>query len=248
MIYYMSATGNSLHAARKIAAALGEAAPVSMTAAGPNAVCDDDVIGFVFPVFAWGPPNMVEDFVASLKITNKGAYIFAIVTCGMSIGCCLTNIDALLKTKGGALSYGDKLRMVANYIPMYDVKTETADAILQKADVRLEEIIEDIKARRVNRLKKGMPWWRAMHKMSAQYKEADKDYSVSEACVGCGTCAKVCPARNIHLQDGHPTFTHNCEHCLACIHWCPNKAINYKNNTQTKRRYHHPEVKVEELV
>ncbi|MCL2433819.1 MAG: flavodoxin domain-containing protein, partial [Clostridia bacterium] len=178
MIYYFSATGNSLHAARTIAAALGEGQPVSMTKAGIGAVAEGDVIGFVFPVFAWGLPNMVEDFVSSLRVVNKDAYIFAVVTCGSSVGCCHNRIDVLLRAKGAALSYGSKLRMVANYIPMYDVKTETAEAILQKADVRLAGIIEEIKTRQPNKFTKGMPWVRAFHKMSHSYKESDRDYNV----------------------------------------------------------------------
>ncbi|MCL2433823.1 MAG: EFR1 family ferrodoxin [Clostridia bacterium] len=61
-------------------------------------------------------------------------------------------------------------------------------------------------------------------------------------------CTGVCPARNIDMQDSKPKFRHECEHCLACIHWCPNRAINYKKATQKRRRYHHPDVNANEIA
>lgn len=34
---------------------------------------------------------------------------------------------------------------------------------------------------------------------------------------------------------------------MACIQYCPNKALNYKNVTQKRKRYHHPEITAKEL-
>jgi ferredoxin/flavodoxin len=54
---------------------------------------------------------------------------------------------------------------------------------------------------------------------------ADSTFSVTDACKGCGTCVKVCPAQNIDLVDGKPVWLHHCENCAACYHWCPSRAI-----------------------
>jgi ferredoxin len=75
----------------------------------------------------------------------------------------------------------------------------------------------------------------------------DKDYTISEACTGCGICEKVCPAKNIELADNRPRFRHTCEQCVACIQFCPQKALNYKNVTQNRRRYTNPEIGWQEL-
>jgi len=247
-IYYFTATGNSLRAALDIAEGLGGAEVVSVTKAGMNAVCDSEVIGFVFPVFAWGMPSMVNSFIESLNL-NKDAYLFAVATCGMFAGGTLKDLEDLLRAKGAKLSYGKKLRMVANYIPMYDAKTETRMKILAKAERALASIISDIKERKSCQIKGGVPRFgeKTRRNTWAEYKVIDKDYNVNESCVGCGTCAAVCPARNIVIEEGNPAFQHNCEHCLACIHWCPQEAINFKDKTQNKRRYHHPKVKAEQL-
>jgi len=246
-IYYFSATGNSLQAALDIAEGLGDTDVVSITQVGMNVQCGSDVIGFVFPTFAWGMPNMVHDFIASGSF-NKDAYFFTVVTCGMAIGGTAGDVGILLREKGAKLSYGKKLRTVANYIAAYDAKTETRENILAKADNALAKIISDLAERKTCKIKDGPSFIRKLHNnFTANYKNADKDYNVSGACDGCGICASVCPAKNIEITFGRPSFRHNCEHCLACIHWCPRKAINYKDKTKKRNRYHHPKVKAGQL-
>ena len=246
-ICYFSATGNSLQAALDIAEGLGGAEVISMSKAGMNAVCDSEVVGFVFPSFAWGPPNLAHEFIRSGRF-RKDAYIFTVVTCGSSMGGSAAMIDGLLRTNGAKLSYAASLKMVSNYIIMYDVKPEKVENTLAQADSALSVIITDLTNRKSHKIGRGTGLIPMIHKkIVAGYKNADKDYNVSDACNGCDVCVSVCPADNIELADGRPSFKHNCEHCLACIHWCPRKAINYKEKTQKRNRYHHPNVKAGQL-
>jgi formate hydrogenlyase subunit 6/NADH:ubiquinone oxidoreductase subunit I len=77
----------------------------------------------------------------------------------------------------------------------------------------------------------------------------DRFYSISDDCIKCGICEKVCPVGNIGLDDaGRPYFSHHCEQCMACIQFCPKKAINYKDRTQNRRRYTHPGIKYTDLA
>ena len=49
---------------------------------------------------------------------------------------------------------------------------------------------------------------------------------ITEGCVGCGICEKVCPSSSIHVVDGKAVhIPGNCQTCLACAHACPQKAI-----------------------
>jgi len=113
-IYYFTATGNSLQAALDIAEGLGGAEVISVSRAGKNVKCDSEVIGFVFPSFAWGMPNMFYDFIKSGNF-NKDAYFFTIVICGASMGGSARDVDTLLRGKGAKLSYGKQVKMVSNY-------------------------------------------------------------------------------------------------------------------------------------
>ena len=66
----------------------------------------------------------------------------------------------------------------------------------------------------------------------------DKGFTVSDACVSCGKCAKRCPLNNIDMVDGKPVWKGNCTHCMACICGCPTEAIEYKFISKGKRRYY----------
>jgi MinD superfamily P-loop ATPase len=74
-----------------------------------------------------------------------------------------------------------------------------------------------------------------------------KDYNVNDNCIGCGICKEVCSVKNIEIINKKPIFGNNCECCVACIQYCPRKAINYKNKTQKRKRYTHPEINYKEL-
>lgn len=246
-IFYFSATGNSLHTTLEIAKALGDTEVVSMSKVGMNYTCYSEMIGFVFPTYSWGLPNIVFDFLKSGNF-NKNAYFFSVVTCGGAIGSSLADVNDILKEKGARLHYGSKLAYLSNYILMVDIKTDKVAERLQKADKNLAVIIQDIKSRKENRIKGGPAIFKMIHKRSAaNRKSADIGYNVSKSCIGCGVCASVCPVKNIEIVDRKVTFKHNCEQCLACVHWCPKKAINYKDITQNKQRYHHPKVNLSQL-
>ncbi|VBB08312.1 Hypothetical protein LUCI_3656 [Lucifera butyrica] len=250
-IFYFSATGNSLQTALDIAAALGDTDVLPISKVGMNYKCNSEVIGFVFPTYAFGLPNMVQGFIKSGDF-NKNAYFFSVVTCGGAIGTSLADVDNILKEKGGYLHYGSKLPILSTYILMVDIKTDKLPKLLSKADTRLSGIIQAIKSRKECKIKGGSGplafLFKTMHKKSvAKYKFTDKNYSISECCTKCGICVSVCPVKNIEIVDEKVTFKHNCERCLACIHWCPQKAINYKDITQSKQRYHHPKVKLSQL-
>ena len=69
MIFYFSGTGNSLYAAKSIAEYNGEKlisiASIMKSKDGcyEYNLTKDEVIGFVFPIYAWAPPKMVISFI-----------------------------------------------------------------------------------------------------------------------------------------------------------------------------------------
>jgi ferredoxin/flavodoxin len=75
----------------------------------------------------------------------------------------------------------------------------------------------------------------------------DRSFRTNDKCNGCGICVKVCPVSNIQMQGKRPEWQHHCELCLACLHWCPNHAI--QNNIFPEAvTYHHPEVKILDII
>jgi Pyruvate/2-oxoacid:ferredoxin oxidoreductase delta subunit len=78
--------------------------------------------------------------------------------------------------------------------------------------------------------------------------ELDKCFFTSDSCNGCSICVKLCPVANIEMRNGRPEWKHQCEQCWACFHWCPQKAVQSGKKSAGKTRYHHPDVKIADLI
>src|SRR6056297_2076020 len=106
-IFYFSATGNSLDFAKKLANKLdtGNLDAISELIGNDNIQCDSERIGIICPVYAWGLPRIVNDFLEKLKVQGN-PYIFAIVSCVGIPGKTLKVIQRILQNKGVDLNAG----------------------------------------------------------------------------------------------------------------------------------------------
>jgi MinD superfamily P-loop ATPase len=76
----------------------------------------------------------------------------------------------------------------------------------------------------------------------------DSKFFADPKCDGCGVCARVCPAHNIEMKEGKPSWLHKCEQCMACLQWCPKEAIQYGQSTSKRKRYRHPGVNASDFL
>ena len=72
MIFYFSGCGNSKHVAEAIATGLNDSLIFIPEAARENhfdyTLAEDESLGFVFPIYAWGPPKFVLDFIEKMTV------------------------------------------------------------------------------------------------------------------------------------------------------------------------------------
>jgi ferredoxin len=248
MVFYFSGTGNSLKVAKTLIKELGNGEIVSMAKTGEYSLTKQyDTIGFVYPVYYWGLPKKVVEFITNLDANNNAAYYYSIATYGGTVGNGIRQINELLFKKNIILNYGVKLRMVANYIINYDI-FNNIDKCLKRSDKKLLSIISNIKNRKTIKIKKAYTSIDRIYKKAIQNISLAKDYNVNNNCVGCGVCKEICPVKNIELVNKRPVFNNNCEACVACIQYCPRQAINYKDKTQKRKRYTNPEINYKELI
>ena len=240
-IYCFTSTGNSLYAANKIADKI-DAKVLSMK---EPALCEDDVIGFVFPCYFWGVPRRVERFVSKMQITNKDAWVFAVYTCGGPVFGVLGSLKKILKSKGIRLRFSSRIISVTNYLPEYEVKD--SEALRQKIEARIQKVAEAVHDRKTNWIPAITLMNRLVYKAYPD-ENCDQHFSIASTCNGCGICGNICPAGNIIMEAGKPGFQHKCEHCLACLHNCPVCAIDWKDKTQNKRRYRNINVSQDDLI
>lgn len=56
-------------------------------------------------------------------------------------------------------------------------------------------------------------------------KERKKGFEISEDCIGCGKCRKICPQKCINTGTPFEINQKHCLHCGLCFENCPAKAI-----------------------
>ena len=243
VIYWFSGTGNSLYAAKRLSAELGDTAlyPMAPGARSDAQLKAGDRVGLVFPSYYGNLPRTVRSFVEKLDIP-KGVYIFGVVTmAGPGQGSPGALADALGK-KGLELAFGRGVIMPRNYVCIYN--PAKSGGSMKRVDRRLRSYACDIQAgvRRISRLPM------TSDKLYNNIEQLDALFSADNSCTSCGLCERVCPSRNITLENGKPKWLHHCEHCVACIQWCPAQAIQYGDRTKARRRYHHASISASEIA
>jgi len=76
----------------------------------------------------------------------------------------------------------------------------------------------------------------------------DHGFWCDQHCNNCSLCSKICPVKNIRMVEGKPVWQHRCEQCFACLQWCPVSAIQFREGTVKGKRYHHPKVKLSDIL
>lgn len=252
MIFYFTGTGNSLYAASNIAEAQGDRvfSIAKLMDQHKDAyhyeLGEKELLGFVFPVFAWAPPKMVLDFIKKLDITGT-PYIFSLCTCGDEEGNTSKVLRKALAKKGLSLDGLFTLRMPNNYILGFDVDPKDLESEkLKVAEQMLLEINKTIRQRRKNvnltipgrfpALKTAL-----VNPMFNRFALNTRQFSADDTCTSCGICEQICPVHTIKVE-GKPVWGKACTQCLGCINRCPVHAIQYGKGTARKGRYYHPDL------
>lgn len=260
MIFYFSGTGNSLYAAKYLGNKNHEkvVSVASLIRENKNHYEFDleknEVIGFVYPVYAWAPPKQVLQFIEKIKLNNyDNNYIFTVATCGENIGNTVELLSKALSKKNLILNSGFSIKMPNNYIIMGDVDNKKVEEkkILEAENFLLEisEVI-NVKKDKVYRVEKGFMPAVLTSIINPLFNKGGintKKFHVNNNCTGCGFCEKVCNCGTIKV-DKKPIWGQECSQCLACIHLCPTKAIEYGKSTKSKGRYKNPRISSNEMI
>lgn len=273
VIYYFSGTGNSLIVARDIAAKMnGEMIPIPSVMDNDSITTDAEIIGIVFPVYNAvfeGMPLIVKRFVNKLgNIDSK--YIFAVCTCLGWSRVTIKKLGEIVKARGGELAAGFTVLMPDNSTP---TTIKEQQKLFNNWKKKLEIINQYVNARKKGKFENSVlynlimiPFMSGGEKTTLKiYRKltnstnlpfeelvslSDRSYLVDEKCNGCGICAKICPANDIEMINNRPVWQNRCESCLACVNWCPEKAIHggIVSIDKIPTGYHHPDVKLSDML
>lgn len=254
MIYWYSGTGNSHFVAEQIANKLNESLKPLALAEGSIERFNGESLGFVFPIYSWGIPPQVIDFVKSLsdnfiqEAAQKG--IWMVCTCGDETGMAPEMMQRSITSRGVSLNGCWSVIMPNDYVLLPGFTVDTKEVVAEKLSActgRIEEIAEKIH-------KKEWEWdvtrgsWprlktRLVYPLFKRWGVSVKKWYSEDKCIGCGKCASACPMKNIVMKEGRPKWNKNCASCCACFHICPINAVQYSSITRGKKQYFFPGLK-----
>lgn len=209
----------------------GEILPIEDADAG-KLISRHERILLGYPIQYSNIPVMVRDFVASHSALWKGKQVFCLVTMGLFSGDGAGCAARLLKGYGAQVLGGLHLKMPDSICDVRLLKRspEKEQALIQAAEDKIDHWAERIKAGEWPR--EGLHTYHRLAGFLGQrlwFSGKTRDYSdkltVSEACVGCGLCASLCPMGNLSIRGGKAVAGSRCTMCYRCLNSCPQKAI-----------------------
>lgn len=263
MIFTLSCTGNTRWAADLLAQTTNDRV-VSI----PDAIHGDctyrlragERIGFCLPVHGWRLQPLVRYFIGKLNLvvnTSEGTphkgplpnYCYFLITCGDSCGEYGEHLEAALEAKGLKVKSCCSVIMPESYVglPFMDVDTDLREAE-KKMNARslvleFADIIAENRSVRKPLHRGALPrfYSRVLGNFFYKFLITDKRFKVdADKCIGCGKCLRQCPVGNIVMTDGKPEWLHSgkCLTCMACYHYCPEKAVSFWKFTKNKGQYY----------
>ena len=245
MILYFSGTGNSKYVAKRIADALGDEIlnlNDRIKSGDTSPVETGERVIIVTPTYAWRIPRVVRDWI--LKTELRGArQAWFVMTCGGEIGNADKYNREFCTEKSVACKGTAQIVMPENYIAMFSApQADKAREIVAKAEPNIDCVIASIQRTQPFAPTRNNLYDRFMsgpvNPIFYKFFVNADAFTVSDACISCGQCAKRCPMNNVTLKDGKPVWGRNCTHCMACICYCPVSAIEYGKKSVGQPRYH----------
>jgi len=257
-LFYFSGTGNSYRIAKKISKEFHNAqlVKISLQNSDTHNPIDDSVIGVVFPLYYFGLPIIVRDFLQNLNVT-KSSYVFIIVTRGIPFaGGAKKQLRTIFKKKNIQYNYFQYLTLGNNFI-FYGFDASSEEERMnrnRKNDNKIRTIIKAIKAEKNSQKYSILDYppfpFITFHIPTYGYKafqksiyNNDSPFEVDQKrCTKCKKCEQHCPVDNISVSAQVKWKHDNCQLCLACYNCCPHNAIQYidmskKINTSGKKQY-----------
>lgn len=254
MIFYFSATGNSRYVASEIGRGLGEVTVDIVRMDESVDVFSGESFGIVCPVYAWGIPEPVlhfinqlpESFVEELRIGQKMVWI--VLTCGDDTGMAPEMLKSAFKKRNLKVSSVYSIQMPNTYVILPGFEVDSEELVLKKikdSRARIDEILVGLHQGRetIDVVRGSLPRLKsALYPLKGIWASKGTNWHHTEKCIGCGKCAEVCCVSNISMIGEYgkkrPIWGVNCCSCLACYHYCPVHAAEYKKITRKKGQYY----------
>lgn len=190
---------------------------------------DEEMLTLLFPVHASNAPRPVYEWLNALAPVRGIPAVVVSVSAGGEVFpnlACRVRTIKMLERKGYRVVYEQNLMMPSNFIEampqgwaaeLLRVLPRKAGAIADEVMAGLERHVKPPLADRL------LSVLLMIEQIGA--KRFGRGLRVTDACTGCGWCARECPMANIRMKDGRPEFLKQCALCTRCIYGCPTGEI-----------------------
>ena len=191
-----------------------------------------DLIGFGYPIHSFNAPQIMLKFAKSLpkkgrKEVKKRAFIFK--TSGEPVKMSRVSSLKLIKIlKKRGLYVANEYQYVMPYNMIFRHTDHTAFIMWETAKklipIDCADILSGIERHEKKIFMGGfLAWFLRCEHWGAHV--IGVGYRATKDCIGCGLCAKNCPAGNIKMKNGKPKFGGKCYICARCSFHCPKDCI-----------------------
>ncbi|MCM1360266.1 MAG: EFR1 family ferrodoxin [Roseburia sp.] len=234
LICYFSGTGNTQKVAERFAECFRNEYDATvdverMENGLNNDVNDYDVVGFGYPVHAFNAPSIVLDFCRKLPVLSSAKRAFIFNTSGEPLK--LNNISSL-KMQSILKKHRFTVENEFHYCMPYNIIFRHGDRmaynmwdVAQRLIPLDAELVANNRNNSLDKVFMGrfIAWIMRIEHWGGRFN--GRFYKITDNCVNCQMCVKICPVNNITVKGNKLKFGKKCLMCMRCAHLCNKDAI-----------------------
>lgn len=197
-----------------------------------NEISNDENIFISYPIYFSSVPRILMEFVNSNGSIFNNKKVFIIATMYMFSGDGAGVLARILKKYKADIIGAVHLKMPDSISDgKITCKTiENNTNMIRKTKLKIEETVKLLKDGKYP--KDGLSFFSFMlGYLSQRAWFGNRDFSNKlkidvNKCIGCGKCVKLCPMKNLNLNENKKACSnHNCTLCYRCVNECTVQAI-----------------------
>jgi Pyruvate/2-oxoacid:ferredoxin oxidoreductase delta subunit len=249
IIYYFTGTGNAKRAAEWIVEEANKKGLktqlLNIAKLQKNAILpagENTLLGFCYPTHGFNAPPIVLQFLMQFSKAEFGNNVFVLNTrAGMKMrklftpglsGLAQILPAIILRSKGYRIIGYRPIDLPSNWISVHPgLKQSVVNSIFARCkDITKQFSNKILNGKKVHRGLYDLPVDLLISPLALAYYFygrfiLSKTFIATDACNQCGLCVQDCPVNAISMVNEKPYWSYNCESCMHCMNYCPQRAI-----------------------